>query len=159
MNKELFLELFRKSFEKIKIKNKKLIRRRNYKKLTDLIIKDLGKSVSKEGFPELQNTLFEKQRAGFKLKQTMSKIKTLEHFEEVFEKLLKTEWDLMIIKKIIITFIDRHSRTIQNLKNEGEQLNLISFIQYELNNRHEQSESVEYIKKFIPEILDEIYNE
>ena len=159
MNKELFFELFRKSLKKIQIKNKKLIRRRNYEKLTDLIIKDLGKSLSNEGFPELQNTLFEKQKAGFKLKQTMRKIKTQEHFEEVFEKLLKTEWDLLIIKKIIITFIDRYSRTIQSLRNEGEGPNLISFIQYELNNRHEQSESVEYIKKFIPEILDEIYNE
>ena len=159
MNKELFFELFRKSLKKIQIKNKKLIRRRNYEKLTDLIIKDLGKSLSNEGFPELQNTLFEKQRASFKLKQTMSKIKTLEHFEKVFEKLLKTEWDLLIIKKIIITFIDRYSSTIQSLRNEGERPNLISFIQYELNNRHEQSESVEYIKKFIPEILDEIYNE
>ena len=62
----------------------------------------------------------------------------------------------MIIKKIIITFIDRYSRTIQSLRNEGKQLNLICFIQNELNNRYKQSESEEYIKKFIPEILLEV---
>lgn len=158
MNKKVFIEYLKKSYNQIINNNIDFIRERKFELLADLIIKDLGKSLANKGYSELINKILEKQRAGFKLQKAIKNVQALDQFKQIFEEILKKEWDFMVIKSITEYYLKLYKRTIDNVKDEKEQRHFIDFIRDELKN-HGQKESEDYIKEIILDVLKKLDEE